>query len=201
MGLRYGVCEIVSPHTGLKGALMEQNDSDKKSQRAWYVIHTFSGYENRVKANLELKVASQDLGDVIFDVVVPMRLESEFKDGKRRTVKRKIFPGYVLVDMIVNTNSWFVVRNTQGVTGFVGSEKEPIPLTYEEAEKILNALNDERPVEAPIEFEINDKVRIISGLLENQVGTVFEIDIAKHRVKILVENAPVELDISQIEKI
>ena len=180
---------------------MEQNDSDKKSQRAWYVIHTISGYENRVKANLELKVAAQDLGDVIFDVVVPMRLESEFKDGKRRTVKRKIFPGYVLVDMIVNTNSWFVVRNTQGVTGFVGAEKDPIPLTYEEAEKILSALNDERPVEAPIEFKINDKVRIIEGLLENQVGIVYEIDIARRRVKIMVENAPVELDISQIEKI
>lgn len=179
---------------------MEQNNSDQKSKRAWYVIHTYSGHENKVKANLERKVEAQDLGDVIFDVVVPMRLESEFKDGKRKTVRRKIFPGYVLVDMIVNTNSWFVVRNTQGVTGFVGAEKEPIPLTREEAEKILIALNDERPVEAPIEFEINDRVRIISGLFENQVGFVKAIDTARRRVKVLVENAPVELDVSQIEK-
>lgn len=179
---------------------MEQNNSDQKTKRAWYVIHTYSGHENKVKANLERKVEAQDLGDVIFDVVVPMRLESEFKDGKRRTVRRKIFPGYVLVDMIVNTNSWFVVRNTQGVTGFVGAEKEPIPLTREEAEKILIALNDERPVEAPIEFEINDRVRIISGLFENQVGILKAIDTARRRVRVLVENAPVELDVSQIEK-
>lgn len=180
---------------------MEQNNSDQKSKRAWYVIHTYSGHENKVKANLERKVDAQDLGDVIFDVVVPMRLESEFKDGKRRTVRRKIFPGYVLVDMIVNTNSWFVVRNTQGVTGFVGAEKEPIPLTREEAEKILIALNDERPVEAPVEVEINDKVRIIEGLFENQVGIVKAIDMTRRRVNVLVENAPVELDVSQIEKI
>lgn len=179
---------------------MEQNNSDQKSKRAWYVIHTYSGHENKVKANLERKVDAQDLGDVIFDVVVPMRLESEFKDGKRKTVRRKIFPGYVLVDMIVNTNSWFVVRNTQGVTGFVGAEKEPIPLTREEAEKILIALNDENPVEAPIEFEINDRVRIISGLFENQVGFLKDIDFARRRVRVLVENAPVELDLSQIEK-
>lgn len=179
---------------------MEQNNSDQKSKRAWYVIHTYSGHENKVKANLDRKVAAQDLGDVIFDVVVPMRLESEFKDGKRRTVRRKIFPGYVLVDMIVNTNSWFVVRNTQGVTGFVGAEKEPIPLTYEEAERILTALNDERPVETPIEFEVNDRVRIVSGLFENQVGFVKAIDMSRRRVKVLVENAPVDLDVSQIEK-
>jgi len=178
----------------------QQNDSDQKSKRAWYVIHTYSGHENKVKANLDRKVAAQDLGDVIFDVVVPMRLESEFKDGKRRTVQRKIFPGYVLVDMIVNTNSWFVVRNTQGVTGFVGSEKEPIPLTLEEAEKILTALNDEKPVETPIDFEINDKVRIISGLFENRVGIIKSIDTARRRVKVLVENAPVDLDVSQLEK-
>ncbi len=180
---------------------MEQNSSDEKSKRAWYVVHTYSGHENKVKANLERKVTAQDLGDVIFDVVVPMRLESEFKDGKRRTVKRKIFPGYVLVDMIVNTNSWFVVRNTQGVTGFVGSEKEPIALTAEEAERILNALNDDKPVETPIDFEVNDRVRIISGLFENRIGIVQNIDTARRRVKVLVENAPVDLDVSQLEKI
>ena len=103
--------------------------------------------------------------------------------------------------MIVNTNSWFVVRNTQGVTGFVGSEKEPIALTYEEAERILNALNDDKPVETPIDFEVNDRVRIISGLFENRIGIVQNIDTARRRVKVLVENAPVDLDVSQLEKI
>ncbi len=178
------------------------NDSDTKdiSKRAWYVIHTFSGYENKVKANLDKKVIAQDLGDVIFDVVVPMREESEFKDGKRRVVKRKLIPGYVMVDMIVNNYSWFVVRNTNGVTGFVGSEKEPIPLTLEEAERILIELSEARPEDMPVGFEIGDRVRIVSGLFENRVATVKEIDINRRRVKVLVENAPVDLDISEVEK-
>ncbi len=181
---------------------MEQkaNDSDRKTKRAWYVIHTYSGYENKVKANLDKKVVAQDLGDVIFDVVVPMRMESEFKDGKRRTVQRKIFPGYVMIDMIVNNYSWFVVRNTQGVTGFVGAEKEPIPLTKEEAERVLIELSESRPEDAPIGFEINDRVRIISGLFENRVAIVKSIDNERRRVKVLVENAPVDLDVSQLEK-
>ncbi len=178
------------------------SDSDQKdiSKRAWYVIHTFSGYENKVKANLDKKVVAQDLGDVIFDVVVPMREESEFKDGKRRVVKKKLIPGYVMVDMIVNNYSWFVVRNTNGVTGFVGSEKEPIPLTYEEAERILVELSEARPEDTPVGFEIGDRVRIISGLFENRVATVKEIDLSRQRVKVLVENAPVELDVSEVEK-
>ncbi len=179
------------------------NDLDQKdkSKRAWYVIHTFSGYENKVKANLEKKIIAQDLSDVIFDVVVPMREESEFKDGKRRVVRKKLIPGYVMVDMIVNNYSWFVVRNTNGVTGFVGSEKEPIPLTLEEAKRILIELAEARPEDTPIGFEINDRVRIISGLFENRVAIVKDIDVAKRRVKVLVENAPVDLDVSEVEKI
>ena len=179
------------------------NDLDQKdkSKRAWYVIHTFSGYENKVKANLDKKIIAQDLSDVIFDVVVPMREESEFKDGKRRVVRKKLIPGYVMVDMIVNNYSWFVVRNTNGVTGFVGSEKEPIPLTLEEAKRILIELAEARPEDTPIGFEINDRVRIISGLFENRVAIVKDIDVAKRRVKVLVENAPVDLDVSEVEKI
>ncbi len=182
---------------------MEQNNNsqpDYKSKRAWYVIHTYSGYENKVKANLDKKVVAQDLGDVIFDVVVPMRVESEYKDGKRRTVQRKIFPGYVMVDMIVNNYSWFVVRNTQGVTGFVGSEKEPIPLTEEEAYKVLKTLSESRPEDVPLGFSVNDHVRIISGWFENRIATVKSVDAQKRRVKVLVEGASVDLDVSQIEK-
>ena len=179
------------------------NDSDPKdiSKRAWYVIHTFSGYENKVKANLDKKVIAQDLGDVIFDVVVPMREEAEFKDGKKRVVKKKLIPGYVMVNMIVNNYSWFVVRNTNGVTGFVGSEKEPIPLTLEEAKRILIELAEARPEDNPIGFAVNDRVRIVSGLFENRVATVKEIDLNRGRVKVLVENAPVDLDVSDVEKI
>lgn len=184
---------------------MEQNnanDSEQnyKSQRAWYVIHTYSGYENKVKANLDKKIIAQDLGDVIFDVVVPMRVESEYKDGKRREVKRKIFPGYVMVDMIVNNYSWFVVRNTQGVTGFVGSEKEPIPLTYEEAERVLTTLVAGRPEDVPIGFAVNDKVRIISGWFENRIATVKSVDMQRRRIKVLVEDTSIDLDVSQLEK-
>jgi len=185
---------------------MEQNNNngseqDYKSQRAWYVIHTYSGYENKVKANLDKKVVAQDLGDVIFDVVVPMRVEYEYKDGKRREVKRKIFPGYVMVDMIVNNYSWFVVRNTQGVTGFVGSEKEPIPLTYEEAERVLTTLAEGRPEDMPIGFAVGDKVRIASGWFENRIATVKSVDAQKRRIKVLVEDTSIDLDVSQVEKL
>lgn len=178
------------------------NDSDTKdiSKRAWYVIHTFSGYENKVKANLDKKVIAQDLGDVIFNVVVPMREESEFKDGKRRVVKKKLIPGYVMVDMIVNNYSWFVVRNTNGVTGFVGSEKEPIPLTFDEAQRILVELAEEHPEDIALAFEVGDRVRIISGLFEGRVATVKAIDFPRQRVKVLVENALVDLDVNELEK-
>ena len=106
--------------------------------RAWYVIHTYSGYENKVKANLERLMHSASMSDMLFNVVVPVEDELEVKDGKEKVVPRKVFPGYVLVDMIVDEHSWYVVRNTTGVTGFVGSEKHPIPLTAEEAERILS---------------------------------------------------------------
>ena len=182
---------------------MEQNSSEpdyRSQERAWYVIHTYSGYENKVKANLDKKIVAQDLGDVIFDVVIPMRTESEYKDGKRREIKRKVFPGYVLVDMIVNNHSWYVVRNTQGVTGFVGSEKDPIALTWEEAERVLKTLAEERPEDTPIGFEVGDKVRISSGWFENRIGIVKSIDLQKRRIKVIVEDTSIDLDVSQLEK-
>ena len=173
---------------------------EQKGSRAWYVIHTYSGYENKVKANLEKKVASQGLDDVIFEVVVPMHTETEVKEGKKKTVQRKIFPGYVLVNMIVNNYSWYVVRNTQGVTGFVGSEKEPIPLTAEEADRILNVSLEELN-ELSVKIRVNDKVRITSGWLENYTAIVKEIDSSKRRLIVLVEGKPVDLNFDQVEKI
>ena len=172
----------------------------QRGARAWYVVHTYSGYENKVKVNLEKKVASQNLGDVIFEVVVPLHRETEVKEGKKKNVQRKVFPGYVLVNMIVNNYSWYVVRNTQGVTGFVGSEKEPIPLTEEEADKILNVSQKDLE-ELSVKVKVNDKVRITSGWLENYSATVKEIDTDKHRVVVIVEGKPVELDFDQVEKI
>lgn len=176
-------------------------ESERISDRAWYVVHTFSGYEKRVKATLDSKIAAQGLEDKIFDVIVPMRAESEFKDGRRRVVQKKVFPGYVLVDMIVDNNTWFVVRNTQGVTGFVGSEKDPIPLSKEEAERILTELVDGRADDDTLDFKVNDNVRIIAGIFENRLAVVKAIDAAKQRLKVQVENMPVDLDVSQVEKI
>ena len=172
----------------------------QRGARAWYVVHTYSGYENKVKVNLEKKVASQNLGDVIFEVVVPMHTETEVKEGKKKNVQRKVFPGYVLVNMIVNNYSWYVVRNTQGVTGFVGSEKEPIPLTEEEADRILNVSQKDLE-ELSVKIKVNDKVRITSGWMENYSATVKEIDTDKHRVVVIVEGKPVELDFDQVEKL
>ena len=176
-------------------------ESERISDRAWYVVHTFSGYEKKVKATLESKITAQGLEDKIFDVIVPMRDESEFKDGRRRVVKKKVFPGYVLVDMIVDNKTWFVVRNTQGVTGFVGSEKDPIPLSYEEAQRILTELIDGRAVDDTLGFKVNDNVRIIAGIFENRLAVIKSIDAEKQRLKVLVEDMQVDLDVSQVEKI
>lgn len=179
----------------------KQAVSERHEGRAWYVVHTYSGYEKKVKATLDSKIAAQGLENVIFDVVVPMRDESEFKDGRRRLVRKKVFPGYVLVDMIVDNNSWFVVRNTQGVTGFVGSEKDPIPLSDEEAHRILTELVDGRATDNTLNFKVNDNVRIIDGIFENRLAVVKGIDAEKQRLKVLVEDMPVDLDVSQVEKI
>jgi len=179
----------------------KQAVSERHPDRAWYVVHTYSGFEKKVKATLERKIAAQGLEDVIFEIVVPMRAESEFKDGKRRLVQKKVFPGYVLVDMIVNNNSWFVVRNTQGVTGFVGSEKDPIPLSDEEAQRILKELVEGPITDNTLGFNVNDNVRIIEGIFENRLAVVKGIDAEKQRLKVLVEDMPVDLDVSQVEKI
>ncbi len=171
------------------------------SLRAWYVIHTYSGYENKVKANLERKIASQGLSDEIFNVVVPVEDEIEDRDGKQKITKKKIFPGYVLVDMIVNNRSWYVVRNTQGVTGFVGSEKDPIPLTEDEAARILSSMGEgeAKPV---VDLAVGDTVRIKPGSwFENYTATVVSVDEEKRRLKLLVEETPVELDFTEVEKI
>ena len=127
--------------------MAEKDEMDLRQDnpgRAWYVIHTYSGYENKVKANLERLIHTANMGNMIFNVVVPVEDEVEIKDGKKKVVPRKVFPGYVLVDMIVDEHSWYVVRNTTGVTGFVGSEKHPIPLTDAEAKRILKSMGEEQ---------------------------------------------------------
>lgn len=162
--------------------MAEKDEMDLRQDnpgRAWYVIHTYSGYENKVKANLERLIHTANMGNMIFNVVVPVEDEVEIKDGKKKVVPRKVFPGYVLVDMIVDEHSWYVVRNTTGVTGFVGSEKHPIPLTDAEAKRILKSMGEEQEHKPELDVAVGDVVRINSGVFENYTGTVSEIDTEK----------------------
>ncbi|QGP91852.1 Transcription termination/antitermination protein NusG [Neomoorella glycerini] len=173
-------------------------------EKAWFVIHTYSGYENKVKANLEKRVESMNMGDKIFRVVVPMEDEIQVKDGKRKIVKRKIYPGYVLVEMILTDASWYVVRNTPGVTGFVGTGNKPIPLREEEAQQILQQMGVDEP-RPRIDVAVGENVRVTSGPFENFIGSIEEIQPDKGKIKVLVSmfgrETPIELDINQIEKI
>lgn len=172
----------------------------------WYVVHTYSGYENKVKTNLEKRVESMEMQEKIFRVLVPMEDEIEVKDGKQKKVKRKVFPGYVLVEMIMSDDSWYVVRNTPGVTGFVGSGNKPIPLSEEEIKAILGAEGDgQGPTHIVVDFEIDQPVRVIAGPFKDHPAVVQEIWPEKGKVKVLVSmfgrDTPVELDFTQIEEV
>ena len=172
---------------------------ERVPDRAWYVIHTYSGYENKVKMNLEKKIESQGLQNEIFNVVVPLEDEVELKDGKERIVKRKVFPGYVLVDMIVNNRSWYVVRNTQGVTGFVGTEKDPVPLDDAEAKRILEACGE--PFRRTRRrFEVGSRVVVIDGWFKDKEGEVEEIDDEKSRLKVkLADGTNLDLNYAAVK--
>lgn len=166
----------------------------------WYVVHTYSGYENKVKDNLEKTVENNDMQDLIFEITVPTEEVAEIRNGKRVTYQRKTFPGYVLVKMIITSESWYVVRNTRGVTGFVGPGSEPIPLTDEEYERMTSCQGTIR-----IDLEPGDNVRIKSGSVENAIGTVEEINAEEHKVKVSIEilnrKTTVEYDISEVERL
>ena len=170
------------------------------SNAKWYVVHTYSGYENKVKTNIEKIVENRHLEEYILEVMVPTEDIVEEKNGKEKIVTRKIFPGYVLIKMIVTEESWYIVRNTRGVTGFVGSGTDPIPLTDAE---IRNMGFDSVPVN--IDYDVNDTVSVVNGPLEGFIGTVQEINKEKQKVKVLVSmfgrETPVELEFSQVQKV
>ncbi|WP_338450511.1 transcription termination/antitermination protein NusG [Niallia oryzisoli] len=176
-------------------------------EKNWYVVHTYSGYENKVKANLEKRVESMAMQDKIFRVIVPEEEETDVKNGKKKVVKRKVFPGYVLVELVMTDDSWYVVRNTPGVTGFVGSAgagSKPTPLLPDEINSILKHLGvDERRVD--IDFEIGETVKVKEGPFANFEGSIEEIDKDKAKIKVLVNmfgrDTPVELEYTQVEKI
>ncbi len=173
-------------------------------EKQWYVVHTYSGYENKVKANLEKRVESMNMEENIFRVVVPMEDEVQVKDGKRKMVKRKVFPGYVLVEMFLTDTSWYVVRNTPGVTGFVGSGAKPVPLSPEEAESILLSMGyNEQSVK--IDLSLGEEVRVMEGPFEGFTGLVDEISPEKGKIRVSISmfgrETPVELDYFQVEKV
>ena len=177
---------------------------EQSADRQWYVIHTYSGYENKVKTNLEHRISSMDMRDKIFQVVVPVENEVEVRDGQRRTVQRKIFPGYVLVEMFMNDDSWYVVRNTPGVTGFVGSGNKPTPLQESEVKSILKQMKAEAP-RVKISFARGQSVRVIDGPFAEFIGVVDDLNHEKGKVRVLVSffgrETPVELDFLQVEKL
>jgi transcriptional antiterminator NusG len=171
--------------------------------RAWYVVHCYSGYENKVRHNLEQRIESMGMKDRIFDVVVPTEEEIEVREGKRRTVERRVFPGYILVNMLLSEESWYVVRNTPGVTGFVGMGNTPTPLRTEEVAQILKRMEAEAP-RIKVTFKSGERVRIVDGPFNDFRGTVSEIDMERAKVRVMVNffgrETPVELDFLQVEK-
>lgn len=172
-------------------------------ESAWYVVHTYAGYENKVKANLEKRIESMDMGDKIFRIIVPTEDQIEIKSGEKKINKKRIFPSYVIVEMILTDESWYLVRNTSGVTGFVGTGGKPVPLMEHEVQKILKKMG-ESTFKGKIDYEIGQSVRVTDGPFENFVGSVEEIDLQKGKLKVTISmfgrETPIELDHNQVEE-
>jgi transcription termination/antitermination protein NusG len=182
----------------------EDGEAAVQDDRQWYVIHTYSGYENKVKTNLEHRVESMGVQDKIFQVVIPTEEEIEIKDGQRRTVQKKVFPGYVLVQMLMSDDSWYVVRNTPGVTGFVGSGTKPSPLDDADVKRILKQMKMEAP-KVKVSFSIGERVKVVDGPFTDFIGVVDSINAERGKVRVLVSffgrETPVELDFLQVSRI
>ncbi|MFB4165662.1 transcription termination/antitermination protein NusG [Alteribacillus sp. JSM 102045] len=176
-------------------------------EKNWFVVHTYSGYENKVKTNLEKRVESMEMTDKIFRVLVPVEEETEVKNGKSKSVTRKVFPGYVIVEMVMTDDSWYVVRNTPGVTGFVGSAgagSKPTPLLPDEVDNILRQMGESEP-KAEVDFALKESVKVKEGPFADFTGTIEDINAEKQKVKVHVNmfgrETPVELEFHQVEKI
>ena len=181
-----------------------QASHNKEPQKKWYIVHTYSGYENKVKVNLEKRIEYMNMGDKIFRVEVPQKTITKVKDGKKQDREEKIFPGYVLVEMIMDDDSWYVVRHTAGVTKFVGTSKKPIPAKDSEIKKIIHRVQNQT-TKIELDVKVGDKVRIISGPFADFIGDITEVypDKSKLRatVSIFGRETPVELEYKQIQKV
>jgi len=178
--------------------------SNNGNNKRWYIVHTYSGYEEKVKRSLEQRIKTMDAEDKIFQVVIPTEDEIEIRGGQRRTVTKKIFPGYVLVEMRMDDESWQVVRNTPGITGFVGGGNKPTPLAEDEVKAILKQMQDGSP-QVKVGFRKGESVRVIDGPFTDFIGTVDEINMGKGKVKVLLSlfgrETSVELDFLQVERL
>jgi len=196
--------KVVAPKPSSQPAQPIFRAQKQLGKRGWYVIHTYAGYEEQVGENLKQRIESMGMQDKIFDVVVPKEKQIEIKNGRRKTVDKRIFPGYVLVDMIVTDDSWYVVRNTPNVTGFLGLGVRPTPISTEEVDRIKKRMGVEEP-KYTIELKVDDLVRIIDGPLKGFEGKVMEIDEDKGKIKVLVSmfgrETPVSLDFLQVKKV
>jgi transcriptional antiterminator NusG len=188
---------VINPDSELQEGIIADDD------RAWYVVHCYSGYENKVRHNLEQRIDTMGMKDKIFDVVVPTEEEIEVKEGKRKTVERRVFPGYILVNMVMSEESWYVVRNTPGVTGFVGMGNQPTALRSEEVAQIIKRMEAEAP-RIKVTFKQGERVRIVDGPFNDFRGIVDGIDMERAKVRVMVNffgrETPVELDFLQVEK-
>ena len=178
--------------------------SDKKNQKRWYIVHTYSGYENKVKGNLEKRIEYMNMADKIFRVEVPQKTVTQIKSGRKQEKEEKIFPGYVLVEMIMDEDSWYVVRHTAGVTKFVGSAKKPIPARDSEIKRIIHKTQNQ-VTKVELDVKAGDKVRIISGPFSEFIGDITEVYPDKSKLRAMVSifgrETPVELEYKQIQKI
>jgi transcriptional antiterminator NusG len=176
----------------------------EENQKQWFVVHTYSGYEERVKKNLERRIKSMDFGDEVYQVIIPTEEEIEVRSGQRRTITKKILPGYVLIQMKMTDQTWNIVRNTPGVTGFVSSGNKPVPLPEEELNQILKQMTDETP-KVKVGFRKGQSIRVRDGPFIDFVGVVDDINTEKGKVKVLLtlfgRETPVELDFLQVEKL
>lgn len=186
-------------------ANLKTTEPDLTQRGEWYVVHTYSGYENKIKVDLAKRVESMNMQDKIFDAIIPEEQEIEFKGGKRKVTNKRVFPGYVIVNMIMSEDSWYVVRHTPGVTGFVGSGSKPIPLQQEEIEKIFRQMGLLESKPRLIDIEVGESIRVRSGPFENFEGVVRELLLDRGKIRVNISmfgrETPVELDYEQIDKI
>ncbi|CAN5365997.1 transcription termination/antitermination protein NusG [soil metagenome] len=182
---------------------VEQGETTEPLEGKWYVLHTYSGYENKVKKTIESRVEALDLGNDVYEIVVPTQEEIEIKSGQRHPVQRKVFPGYVLVRMEMNDETWYALRNTPGVTGFINIDNKPVPLADKAVQAIMKGMTAETPV-VKMSFQIGDTVRIIDGPFADFRGEIDEINNEKGKIRVLVSffgrETPVELDFLQAER-